>query len=70
MEDLRSVMDAAGSERAVLYGVEDGAAQIFLFAATYPERAQAIITLDAYSRGSWAPDGPSGKETHAASRYS
>ncbi len=58
MEDLRSVMDAAGSERAVLYGLEDGAAQIFLFAATYPERAQAIITLNAYSRGSWAPDAP------------
>jgi class 3 adenylate cyclase len=58
MEDLRTVMDAAGSERAVLYGREDGAAQVFLFAATYPERAQAIITIEASSRGSWAPDAP------------
>jgi class 3 adenylate cyclase len=58
MEDLRAVMDAAGSERAVLFGMEDGAAQIFLFAATYPERTQAIVTLEASSRGSWAPDAP------------
>jgi class 3 adenylate cyclase len=58
MEDVRAVMDAAGSERAVLFGMEDGAAQIFLFAATYPERTQAIVTLEASSRGSWAPDAP------------
>jgi len=58
MEDLRAVMDAGGSERAVLFGMEDAAAQIFLFAATYPERTQAIVTLEASSRGSWAPDAP------------
>jgi len=58
MEDLRAMMDAAGSERAVLFGMEDAAAQIFLFAATYPERTQAIVTLEASSRGSWAPDAP------------
>jgi class 3 adenylate cyclase len=47
MDDIRSVMDAVGSERAVLYGMEDGAAQCFLFAATYPERTQAVITVGA-----------------------
>ena len=58
MEDIRAVMDAAGSRRAVLCGTEDGAAQIFLFAATYPERTQAIITFRANSRGKWTPDSP------------
>ena len=58
MEDIRTVMDAAGVERAVFYAVEDGAAQCFLFAATYPERTAALIVSGASSRGSWAPDTP------------
>jgi len=58
MEDIRAVMDAAGSERAVLYAMEDGAAQCFLFAATYPERTQAVVGVGAASRGLWAPDAP------------
>lgn len=58
MDDIRSVMDAVGFERAVLYGVEDAAAQCFLFAATYPERTIGIVTYGASSRGSWAPDAP------------
>jgi class 3 adenylate cyclase len=57
-EDIRAVMDAAGFERAVLYGLEDGAAQCFLFAATYPERTKGIMTFGATSRGMWAPDAP------------
>ena len=56
IEDLRTVMDAAGVERAVLYGVEEGAAQCLLFGATYPERTAAIIVNGASARGSWAPD--------------
>jgi class 3 adenylate cyclase/pimeloyl-ACP methyl ester carboxylesterase len=58
MDDIRAVMDASGVERAVLFGVEDGAAQCFLFAATYPERTAALIALTATSRGVWAPDSP------------
>jgi class 3 adenylate cyclase/pimeloyl-ACP methyl ester carboxylesterase len=58
VDDIRAVMDAAGFERAVLFGLEDGAAQCFLFAATYPERTTAIITFGASSRGAWAPDAP------------
>jgi len=60
MEDIRAVMDAAGSERAVLSGTEDGAAQCFLFAATYPDRTRAIMTVNASCRGLWAPDWPWG----------
>jgi pimeloyl-ACP methyl ester carboxylesterase/class 3 adenylate cyclase len=57
-DDIRAVMDAAGFERAILVGMEDGAAQCFMFAATFPERTTAIITFAAASRGSWAPDSP------------
>ena len=58
MDDIGAVMDAAGTARAVLIGMEDGAGQCFLFAATYPERTTGIITWSAESRGSWAPDAP------------
>ena len=58
MDDIRAVMDAAGSERAVLFGTEDGNALCFLFAATYPERTSGLVAVNPVSRGSWAPDAP------------
>jgi class 3 adenylate cyclase len=58
MEDIRTVMDAAGIERGVLVGAEDGAALTFLFAATYPQRTAAVISMCPSSRGLWAPDAP------------
>src|SRR4051794_27910572 len=42
MEDLHAVMDAAGSERAVLLGSHDGCSLSLLHAATYPERTSAL----------------------------
>ena len=38
MDDVRAVMDAVGSERAVLFGVSEGGPMCITFAATYPER--------------------------------
>ncbi len=38
MADVRAVMHAAGSERAVLFGYSEGAPMSILFAAAYPER--------------------------------
>jgi class 3 adenylate cyclase len=58
IDDLRAVMDAVGSERPILVAMEDGAAQCFLFAATYPERTRALVTVNATARGLWAPDAP------------
>jgi class 3 adenylate cyclase len=58
MDDIRAVMDAAGAERAIVSGLEDGAALCFLFAATYPDRVAALIAYQGASRGSWAPDAP------------
>src|SRR3978361_2265642 len=37
MDDVRAVMEAIGSERAVLLGNSEGCAMSALFAATYPE---------------------------------
>ena len=45
MDDIRAVMDAAGSEHATLCGFEEGFALCALFAATHPERTTALIGL-------------------------
>ncbi len=60
MDDLRAVMDAAGSERAAIYGGSEGGALSILFAATYPERVSALVLYGAYARMAWAPDYPDG----------
>src|SRR5262245_41670059 len=43
MEDMRAVLDAAGSTKAVLFGSHDGGSMAALFGATYPERTQALV---------------------------
>ncbi len=58
MDDVRAVMDAAGSRRAVIFGATDTAAMALLFAATYPERTLGLILIEPIVRGSWAPDFP------------
>src|SRR5207247_3765819 len=60
MDDVRAVMDAAGSERAALLGVSEGGPMSLLFAATYPERTSALVLYGSYARRSWAPDHPFG----------
>jgi class 3 adenylate cyclase/alpha-beta hydrolase superfamily lysophospholipase len=49
MDDVRAVMDAVGSERAALFGMSEGGAMSMLFAATYPERSQALILYGTYA---------------------
>jgi len=58
MDDIRAVMDAAGSERAVLWAAQEGSRIALLFAATYPERTSALVCYDPTARGLWAPDYP------------
>lgn len=60
MDDLRAVMDAAGSERAAIMGVSEGAAMAILFAAAYPDRAWALVLEGGFARTLWAPDYPWG----------
>ena len=63
MDDVRAVMDAAGSERAAVFGSSEGGALAILFSVTYPERVSALVLYGAYPRMSWAPDYPNGVET-------
>ena len=50
LDDVRAVMEAAGSERAVLMGVSEGGPLCSLFAATYPERTEALVMIGSYAR--------------------
>jgi pimeloyl-ACP methyl ester carboxylesterase/DNA-binding winged helix-turn-helix (wHTH) protein/class 3 adenylate cyclase len=61
MEDVHAVMDAVGSERAVLIGVSEGGPMCSLFAASYPERTTALVMIGTYAKRirdedyPWAP---------------
>jgi class 3 adenylate cyclase len=58
IDDVRAVMDAAGSERAALFGVSEGGPMSVLFAATHPERVEALVLYGAMARTTEAPDYP------------
>ena len=60
IDDLRAVMDAVSSERAVLVAFADGGPLACLFSATYPGRTRALILLNTRPRMAWAPDYPWG----------
>jgi pimeloyl-ACP methyl ester carboxylesterase len=56
MDDIRAVMDDAGSRRAALLGVSEGGSLAALFAATYPDRCQALVMHGAFAKfSSWFP---------------
>jgi pimeloyl-ACP methyl ester carboxylesterase len=62
MDDIRAVMDAAGSESAALFGYSEGGPMSVLFAATFPERVRALVLYGTYAKRShpdedypWAP---------------
>ncbi len=61
MEDVHAVMDAVGSERAILIGVSEGGPMCSLFAATYPERTAGLVMIGTYAKRirdedyPWAP---------------
>jgi class 3 adenylate cyclase/pimeloyl-ACP methyl ester carboxylesterase len=59
-DDIRAVMDAAGSQRAVIYGISEAGPMALLFAATYPDRAQALVLYGTWARASQAPGYPIG----------
>ena len=60
MDDVRAVMDAAGSERAALMGISEGGVMSALFAATYPERTVALIIDGSYPSALQRPGYPWG----------
>ena len=64
MDDVRAVMDAAGSTEAALLGSSEGGPLSLLFAASYPERTRALILWSSFPRIAWAPDVPWGLSEH------
>jgi class 3 adenylate cyclase len=58
MDDVRAVMDSADSERAALFGSSEGGLMSVLFAATFPERTEALVALAIYAKRLWSPDYP------------
>ena len=62
MDDLTAVLDAAGVERAALFGISEGALMSALFAATHPAKTRALVMYGSYARGladedyPWAPE--------------
>ena len=56
MDDVRAVMDAVGIERAAIFGISEGGSLSTLFAATHPERSQALIIYGGFAQfSSWFP---------------
>lgn len=56
MDDVRAVMDAAGIDRAALLGISEGGSLASLFAASHPDRCQALVLYGTFARfSSWLP---------------
>ena len=68
MDDVRAVMDAAGSKRAALIGLSEGGPMALLFAATYPDRTSALVLWGSFARTAAAPDYPIGYPDELAAR--
>jgi len=58
MDDIRAVMDAVGSECAILFGHSEGGSVSALFAATYPNRTIALITFGVFAKRRYSADYP------------
>jgi class 3 adenylate cyclase len=55
MDDVLAVMEAAGSERAAICGTLEGGPMAAVFAATFPERTDALVLYATFARATWAP---------------
>ena len=60
MDDLRAVLDQEGIEHAALFGSSEGGPMCLLFAATYPERTDALVLWATYPRSVQDSDFPEG----------
>jgi pimeloyl-ACP methyl ester carboxylesterase/class 3 adenylate cyclase len=60
MDDVRAVMDGAGWSSAAIWGISEGGPMAILFAATYPERTNALMLYGTFARLTRAHDYPFG----------
>lgn len=58
VDEIRAVMDAAGSFRAALFGISEGGPLCSLFASAQPGRTEALVLYGTFARGTAAPDYP------------
>jgi len=58
MDDIRAVMDAVGSKKAILFGHSEGGSVSALFAATYPNRVISLITFGAFAKRKYTSEYP------------
>ena len=69
MDDLASVLEAAGSRRAALFGISEGGPMSILYAATFPERVSHLVLYGSYARLTRAEDHPAGIPRPALERW-
>jgi len=55
-DDIRAVMEAAGSERAAVFGVSESVPMSVVFTASHPESVSALALYGGFARALWAPD--------------
>jgi pimeloyl-ACP methyl ester carboxylesterase/DNA-binding winged helix-turn-helix (wHTH) protein len=60
VEDMAAVLDAAGSEQVILFGVSESGPATALFATRYPQRTRAVIMYGAFAKGTRSDDHPWG----------
>lgn len=70
VDDLRAVVEAVGSARPTILGIEDGAAVSLMFAASFPERTKALILVSPYVWAWKTPDFPWGETEEQAREWS
>jgi len=61
MDDVRAVLDAVGSARSAVMGTSEGGPLAMLFAATFPDRVQALLLVGAEVREEMTQDWPWGE---------
>jgi hypothetical protein len=69
MDDVRAVLEAIGSERAVLCGVSEGGPMSALFAASYPDKISGLVMIGTYARRLRDADYPWGPTAEQRERF-
>jgi pimeloyl-ACP methyl ester carboxylesterase len=69
MHDVLAVMDAVGSEHAVLVGYSEGGPMAVMMAAMHPERVQSLVLYGCYAKRVWAEDYPWAQTAEERSAY-
>jgi class 3 adenylate cyclase len=69
IDDVRAVMDAAGSERAAFFGISEGGPMSLLLSATHPERVSALVLYGTLLKGTYSDDFPWAPSTELWDMY-